>query len=233
MHQRKIYLKGHNKVKDNIWKGLDITLSFVGSVDNKRFGIERSKLTMDQALKMNKMKSFTRFHNLKLKNLSYKNAPRGSFEEINITNSNNINSFFKAPKVLKYKSLYENDIIYKLSEVYLQKIRNRKKYFNSYSDNPSKRCTLKKSVCVQTDNSSLETQIENDNYIKKIIEEYNSKREKLPLLKESRAFISTERSRNIKMSNITDKIINCKSMANVNRKLYMNSELTLFLNNKY
>lgn len=227
MFSRKIYLKGTNKLKAPIWKGLDITLSYIGSFDNNHFGIGKSKLTMNEAMKQNQMKSFIRrFHNLKLKNISHMNNSKGTFEEINLTCNNG--SFMNAGKVIQFKSKYENNIIDILNDVYLNKLHKKQR-------NSSNICMLKKNVCVQTDHSSLESKVENESCLKKIIEGYSYKREKFPLIKDVRCYVEKERSRNCKKEvKNRNKMINCKSMMDVNRRLSMNNGLTMFLQrNKY
>ena len=66
-----VLLKGKNKLKKEKWSGLDITLNYFGCME-KEFGISKKKLTMDEALKMERMNKFNflQFHNKKLKSLS-------------------------------------------------------------------------------------------------------------------------------------------------------------------
>lgn len=189
MFSRKIYLKGTNKLRPPNWKGLNISLSYIGSLDT-HFGIYNRKLTMNDAMKHTQMKSFIRkFHNTQLKSISHVNPCHSTFEEINLRSNKSCN-------VNQLTSPYEHSIVDKLNDAYLMKLRKKR--------NASSVCLLKKSVRVQTEGSSLESRAEKERVVKRIVEGYSYKNEKFPMIEE-------KRSRNWK------DVDKWKSMVNVNR----------------
>ena len=66
-----ILLKGKNKLKKEKWKGLEVTLNYIGCME-KDFGINIKKLTMRDAILIEQMNNFNfhKFHNKTLKSLT-------------------------------------------------------------------------------------------------------------------------------------------------------------------
>ena len=66
-----ILLKGKNKLKKEKWKGLEVTLNYIGCME-KNFGISKKKITMRDAILIEQMNQFNfhKFHNKTLKSLT-------------------------------------------------------------------------------------------------------------------------------------------------------------------
>ena len=125
-----VYLKGHNQVQPDSWRGMDITLNYVGNLNNKQFGVRKTKITMNEAIHINnKINVFHKFHNSQLKqlsNVSFNNHLR--FEELPLCKEKRNNNYYNSnkEKLLKYKTICENNIIDMFNEMCLEKINNKK-----------------------------------------------------------------------------------------------------------
>ena len=125
-----VYLKGNNQVQPDSWRGMDITLNYVGNLNNKQFGVRKRKITMNEAIHINnKINVFDKFHNSQLKqlsNVSFNNHLR--FEELPLCKEKRNNNYYNSnkEKLLKYKTICENNIIDMFNEMCLEKINNKK-----------------------------------------------------------------------------------------------------------
>lgn len=121
-----VLLKGKNKLKKEKWSGLDITLNYFGCME-KEFGISKKKLTMDEALKIERMNKFNflQFHNKKLKSLSNEiKFPKENFEKLKIKLDSRMK---KNIGTVGFSSrTIENELVNKLEQVCKSRIRNNK-----------------------------------------------------------------------------------------------------------
>lgn len=121
-----VLLKGKNKLKKEKWSGLDITLNYFGCME-KEFGISKKKLTMDEALKIERMNKFNflQFHNKKLKSLSNEiKFPKENFEKLKLKLDSRMK---KNIDTVGFSSrTIENELVNKLEQVCKSRIRNNK-----------------------------------------------------------------------------------------------------------
>ena len=148
-----IRLKGKNKVKPYEWKGMNITLTYIGDI-NKNFGINKKQLTMKEAMSIKNLSSFKKFQNPRLKALSNVNFTNNNFEEINIDNNNNkFNHLFGSPKIMKC----EKDFLFNLKDFCIEKLKRKKMNLRLSSSRNILKHLSQKSMLNKVANTTIES----------------------------------------------------------------------------